>query len=55
MAGLAGKKAGGGSPFCGETVMAQDRPETYMRTGPSAGGTVNGWLVAILLILVAAL
>jgi S1-C subfamily serine protease len=35
--------------------MAQDRPETYMRSGPSAGGSVNGWLVAILLILVAAL
>jgi S1-C subfamily serine protease len=35
--------------------MAQDRPETYMRTGPSAGGSVNGWLVAILLILMAAL
>lgn len=35
--------------------MAQDRPETYMRPGPSAGGSVNGWLVAILLILMAAL
>jgi len=35
--------------------MAQDRPEAYMRPGPSAGGSVNGWLVAILLILMAAL
>jgi S1-C subfamily serine protease len=35
--------------------MAQDRPEAYLRPGPSAGGSVNGWLVAILLILVAAL
>jgi S1-C subfamily serine protease len=35
--------------------MVGDRPETYSRSGPSAGGSVNGWLVAILLILVAAL
>src|SRR5580704_1829980 len=35
--------------------MAEDRPETYSRSVPSAGGSVNGWLVAILLILVAAL
>jgi len=35
--------------------MVEDRPDIYSRSGPSAGGSVNGWLVAILLILVAAL
>jgi S1-C subfamily serine protease len=57
MAGLAGKKSGRlAFALCGEFLMAQDHhPETYTRSGPSAGGSVNGWLVAILLILVAAL
>ena len=35
--------------------MAEDRPGSFSRPGPTAGGSVNGWLVAILLILVAAL
>jgi S1-C subfamily serine protease len=35
--------------------MADDRAGSISRSGPSAGGTVNGWLVAVLLILVAAL
>jgi S1-C subfamily serine protease len=37
--------------------MVEDRSESYSRPapGPTAGGSVNGWLVAVLLILVAAL
>jgi S1-C subfamily serine protease len=35
--------------------MVDDRTETYSRPRPTAGGSVNGWLVAILLIAVAAL
>jgi S1-C subfamily serine protease len=35
--------------------MVEDRSESFSRPGPTAGGSVNGWLVAILLILVAAL
>lgn len=35
--------------------MAVDRPDAFPSRGPSAGGSVNGWLVAILLILIAAL
>jgi S1-C subfamily serine protease len=35
--------------------MSQDRPNPFVRSGPSSGGAVNGWLVAILIILFAAL
>ena len=35
--------------------MVDDRAGSLSRSGPSAGGSVNGWLVAVLLILVAAL
>jgi S1-C subfamily serine protease len=35
--------------------MVDDRTESYSRPRPTAGGSVNGWLVAILLIAVAAL
>jgi S1-C subfamily serine protease len=35
--------------------MVDDRAGSFSRPGPSAGGSVNGWLVAVLLILVAAL
>jgi S1-C subfamily serine protease len=35
--------------------MSDDRAGSYSRPRPSAGGSVNGWLVAVLLILVAAL
>ncbi len=35
--------------------MVDDRAGSFSRSGPSAGGSVNGWLVAVLLILVAAL
>ncbi len=36
-------------------MMVEDRPESFSRPRPTAGGSVNGWLVAVLLILVAAL
>jgi S1-C subfamily serine protease len=35
--------------------MVEDRSDSISRPGPTAGGSVNGWLVAVLLILVAAL
>jgi S1-C subfamily serine protease len=35
--------------------MVDDHAGSLSRSGPSAGGSVNGWLVAVLLILVAAL
>jgi S1-C subfamily serine protease len=36
-------------------VEDRDPSASYSRPGPTAGGSVNGWLVAVLLILVAAL
>ena len=35
--------------------MSEERPNPFVRQAPSTGGAVNGWLVAILIILFAAL